>query len=468
MATRAKNATQHPGHVQRKPRQPVGPDAKSKKADAAAAKAAKAAARRLGAERLVKFEQDAMEKEDILDATPRPVFTPTAGRTLVPTSGPSAATSVLESEVDTDEMNPDKRTYNPGSTTDDNSESDLSAIPTSPAKRTYAEVASPKRKPVATTGTKAALGTQPVNSAPAMPKGVQSGNTSGSTTEPDSLPPPSPPPRVAKSIKDGSRADTTTTRERKVGKVVQPDSAQGRSSSPTPTAPSRPLNLTTSTPANKKHRKLPSPQATGSETEPDSPPRAPKPCSLQRLGSYVDLGELDPSLREMAVTSKKKLSGSRAVASMAQNNNVGGASASDPALSWRTWKAREGNAEGMIIDLVKTGAAVQGKTRVNAKEGQSQKKGSITTIDSDIEISEIVKVGKKKHTIDQHAGEAKTKETEKGKGKGKGEGERRGKEKESEDVEMGRSKFITPALPPRAPAKRSHRNVDGSGPSNLR
>ena len=60
------------------------------------------------------------------------------------------------------------------------------------------------------------------------------------------------------------------------------------------------------------------------------------------------------------------------------------------------------------------------------------------------------------------------KETEKGKGKGKGEGERRRKEKESEDVEMGRSKFITPALPPHAPTKRSHRNVDGSGPSNLR
>ena len=92
--------------------------------------------------------------------------------------------------------------------------------------------------------------------------------------------------------------------------------------------------------------------------------------------------------------SKKKLSRSRAVASMAQNNNVGGVSMSDPALSWRTWKAREGNAKGMIIDLVKTGAAVQGKTRVNAKEGQSQKKGSITMIDSDIEISEIVKVGK--------------------------------------------------------------------------
>ena len=102
MANRAKNATQHPGHVQRKPCQPVGPDAKSKKVDAAAAKAAKAAARRLGAEWIAEFEQDAMEKEDILDVTPHPIFTPTAGCTLIPTSDPSAATSVLESEVDTD------------------------------------------------------------------------------------------------------------------------------------------------------------------------------------------------------------------------------------------------------------------------------------------------------------------------------------------------------------------------------
>ena len=237
MVTRAKNATQHPGFVQQKPHQPVGPDAKSKKVDAAAAAAAKVAAKRLGAEQLAKFKQDAMEKEDMLDVTPHPIFTPTASHTLIP-SDPSTATSVLKSEVETDEMNPDKRTYNPGSATDDNLESNLSAIPTSPAKRTYTEVASPKHKPVATTGMKAALGTQPVNSAPAMPKGAQSGNTSGLMMEPNSLPPPSPPPRVAKSIKDGSRADTTTTRERKVGKVVQPDSVQGFSSSPTPTAPS--------------------------------------------------------------------------------------------------------------------------------------------------------------------------------------------------------------------------------------
>ena len=46
------------------------------------------------------------------------------------------------------------------------------------------------------------------------------------------------------------------------------------------------------------------------ETELVSLPCAPKPHSLQRLGSYVDLGKLDPSLQEMAVTLKKLLGSS--------------------------------------------------------------------------------------------------------------------------------------------------------------
>ena len=95
-----------------------------------------------------------MEREDVLDATPCPVFTPTASCTLIPTSDPSATTSVLKSEVDTDEMNPDKRTYNPGSTMDD-SDRDLSVTPI--AKRTYAKVASPKCKPGVATSTKNSL-----------------------------------------------------------------------------------------------------------------------------------------------------------------------------------------------------------------------------------------------------------------------------------------------------------------------
>ena len=72
------------------------------------AAAAKAVAKRLGAEWLAKFKQDAIEKKDMLDVTPHPVFTPTASCTLIPTSDPSAATSVPESTEDTDKMNPDK------------------------------------------------------------------------------------------------------------------------------------------------------------------------------------------------------------------------------------------------------------------------------------------------------------------------------------------------------------------------
>ena len=154
MMTKAKNATQHPGHIQQKPCQPAGPSAKSKKVDTAAVKAT---AKRLGAEWHTKFEQDAIEREDVLDTTPCPIFTPTAGHALIPTSDPSSTTSVLKSGVDTDEMNPDKRTYNPSSTMEDDSDRDLSATPI--AKRTYTEVAGPKCKPGVATSTTTALDT---------------------------------------------------------------------------------------------------------------------------------------------------------------------------------------------------------------------------------------------------------------------------------------------------------------------
>ena len=109
MSTQARNATQHPGYIQRKPCQPANPKPKSKRAEA---KAEKAIAKKLGATRLAKFEQNAMEKENVLDATPRPNFTPTASRTEVPTFETSPA-SFTESEGDTNKMNPDKATYNP-------------------------------------------------------------------------------------------------------------------------------------------------------------------------------------------------------------------------------------------------------------------------------------------------------------------------------------------------------------------
>ena len=132
------------------------------------------------------------------------------------------------------------------------------------------------------------------------------------------------------------------------------------------------------------------------------------------------MGNFDPSFQETVVTSEKKLSGSKAVVLKVPSNNIGKASTSDPAPSWRTWKARQVDAEGMGTDQVKIGTATQGKTRVGVKG--KEKKGSITTTnDLDIEILEIVQVGQKKCTnIGKHMGEKETMVKGKGKDKEKG------------------------------------------------
>ena len=94
MSTQARNATQHPGYIQRKPHQPANPKPKLKRAEA---KVEKAIAKKLGAAQLTKFKQDAMEKKNVLNATPCPNFTPTASRTEVPAFETSPA-SFTESE----------------------------------------------------------------------------------------------------------------------------------------------------------------------------------------------------------------------------------------------------------------------------------------------------------------------------------------------------------------------------------
>ena len=157
MRTRPKNATQNPGHIVKPPCKPANANAKTtkdKKADTVKAKAAKAVAKKLGVAQCSKFEQEAMEREDMLDATPCPNFTPATSHILAPSSEPVAAESVLESEVETDKANPDKATYQADAVSDDNSLSLLSAVPT--LKMSYAEVASPECKGKAVAGTKAA------------------------------------------------------------------------------------------------------------------------------------------------------------------------------------------------------------------------------------------------------------------------------------------------------------------------
>ena len=161
--TRALNKNTHPGLVDQTTHKPADPSqmAKARKAAKAAEKIAKVTAKRVGAARLKEFEQDAMAREDMLDGTPRPtILTPLVGHTMVPASNPGVGGSIVESDMDTNEMNPDKMTYQPGTTMEDYASS-LSAIPTSPLKRTYAEVVSPKAKKVATTRIQAVLVPQP-------------------------------------------------------------------------------------------------------------------------------------------------------------------------------------------------------------------------------------------------------------------------------------------------------------------
>ena len=83
----------------------------------------------------------------MLDITPHPVFSSTAGHCdHVPASGPGAPGSISESEVDIDELNPDKGMCKLGSMTEDDSANNLSISLVLPPKRTYAEVVSPRGK----------------------------------------------------------------------------------------------------------------------------------------------------------------------------------------------------------------------------------------------------------------------------------------------------------------------------------
>ena len=132
-----------------------------------------------------------MEKENVLDATPHPNFTPTASCTEVPTFETSPA-SFTESEGDTDKMNPDKATYNPGPTTEEDTDKEY-VVPSSPPKRTYAEVASPNHKSKVVSGTNTASGIKAAEPAPERLKAAQSTHASNSTTKYNSVPHPSLP-----------------------------------------------------------------------------------------------------------------------------------------------------------------------------------------------------------------------------------------------------------------------------------
>ena len=128
VTTRAANATTHPDLIASTAHKPADPSVKMAKANKAAKAVAKAEAKEHKGAHLAKFQEDAMDREEMLEATPHPDITLARCRTHVLSSGLSAAGSVVESEVDTDNMNPDKATYQPGSTMEDDSISKLSAV----------------------------------------------------------------------------------------------------------------------------------------------------------------------------------------------------------------------------------------------------------------------------------------------------------------------------------------------------
>ena len=148
-----------------------------KKAHAELAKATKAekqVVKLMGATCVSQFKMNEMEREDMLDVTPCPA----AGHHVeVWASDPSSGDFIVESDVNTDELNPDKGTYKP-STTENDSADDISIVATlPPQKMTYAEAASPRGK------TRAA----PVDKAmKAAPLKKMNQNEDRSTTESDS------------------------------------------------------------------------------------------------------------------------------------------------------------------------------------------------------------------------------------------------------------------------------------------
>ena len=464
VTTRSKNATQHPGYVDKPPRKPTDPNkvtTKEKKAIAAKAKAAKAVSKKLGAARLAEYEQEAMEREDMLDATPRPNFTPAADRMLAPSSEVGAAESVVESEIETDEANPDKATYQPDAVSDDDSLSTLSTVTT---KMSYAEAASPKPKRRAVAGAKTALAPKPAQqAAPIKMKAVKAAE-SDSATESDS-PPPTPQPKAPASAKTKPMVKQTTTKRKAVEahlskSATKPDSPPLAPSLPkasskpkgqkTTTASSQDLDPKTPAPAKTKRKRVASPAV--SETEPEMTPPEPKQRSLRRLESYRDLGDIDKVPRKPTAVPKPKKSESRVADPLKAKDEGSQATAKSEATKWREWTVRQPIDEMDVDPPANPDAVAQKKSKAKgkAKAQVVQRNDRMIERDSDIEIVEGSNRGE---------GKAKTKKAMVKAAEG------------VEDKGWG-AEFIVPRLPAGmsaalpVQAKRSHQKVDGDSSTN--
>ena len=133
--------------------------------------------------------------------------------------------------------------------------------------------------------------------------------------------------------------------------------------------------------------------------ESDSPLPKLKPRSLQRLSSYIDLGELDINLCKAAEPPTKFRSGNchpveaSVGADLKGKDREGLAASNNLAAGWKTWKMREVSAkDGMDLDLVKAQDKVRSKN-LKLKEN-SHAIGTMEIIEED-PVADIERSGKK-------------------------------------------------------------------------
>ena len=108
-----------------------------------AVKDMKAVAKLMDAAHVSEFKKDKMEREDMLDVIPHPALTPAGDCVGVWASGSSSGGRIIESNIDTDELNPNKGAYKPSTTKDDTD--DLSMVPIlPPQKMTYMKPQTPE------------------------------------------------------------------------------------------------------------------------------------------------------------------------------------------------------------------------------------------------------------------------------------------------------------------------------------
>ena len=262
--THSANAHRHPGLVDAKrPWAPAG-TGKAKSDAKKELVRAQGIEKKAKANHMAEFEWNEMEQEDMLDTTPA-LFTRAIPDHQRSPSVPNSATEESNGDF-TDMDHPDKGTYKPGSTTE-NESSKLSVIPSDTPCMLK----------------KVKLFSQVVKEGRSSKK-VQKANDS--PTESDSPPPPqlnpkTPTPKLPKSKAPAPLYDSLT-----------------ESDSPPPHNP----KIVNPKPNQKKEHS----PVSGAETKPNSPPIHPPPCSLRQFETMLSIEAVDAGVGKPAYAGTEK------------------------------------------------------------------------------------------------------------------------------------------------------------------